>query len=576
MTHSLVDAESVMAVDIGSIATRAMLFDVVEGQYRFVSAGTAPSTTEAPFHDVGESIHQAFENLQEITGQTLLDDSGSLIIPTQPNGSGVDRLVVTYSCGPDLRLVVAGMLSDVSLESALRLAATTYGRVVETIGLNDKRRPEMRLDAILQADPDLIIVAGGTEKGASRSVLKLVELIQAACMIIPAEKRPEILYAGNSVLSKKVTEMLERYTRVHIAANVRPSIDVENLNAAADSLAEVISQVRSRRGQVGGMQLLCSICSVPPLPAAYGLGRIIRFLSQVYPAKGVLGVDVGSNSTTFATAFSGKLSLNVFRYGIGSGAGRVLQQSRLEDVTQWLPMHISPEVVRDYLWQKSLEPSTIPATVETLAIEQALARQVLRLGMYSALVRSPWISPSFEPILIGGAVLGKAPNPLQSLMMVLDGLQPEGITTIVLDQNGLSPALGAIAKFNPVLPVQVLESGVFVNLGTVICPVSSARYGNPILNVRLEYEQGSQSGVEIRQGSLVSLPLNPGQTALLHLDALHDTQVDPRGKSGSTSFKIVGGICGAVVDARGRPLVLPTDDARRRDLIRKWALALGI
>lgn len=304
---------------------------------------------------------------------------------------------------------------------------------------------------------------------------------------------------------------------------------------------------------------------------------MVRFLSQMYdPIKGVMGIDIGSNSTTFAAAVAGKLSLNVFPYGVGSGVLPVLQQCRLADVTQWLASEIPNDVVQDYLWQKSIEPERLPVTADELAMEHAFTRLVLRMGSLQTLSRWPGLSTAFEPYLIGGSVLAKAPHPAQSLMMVLDGLQPVGVTSVYLDQNGLAPALGAIAGVNSILPVQVMDSGVFLNLGTVICPISEARYGAPILTVRLEYEQGSQNMLEITQGTLTSLPLQPGQTARIHLDAGKNVDIDPRGKRGAgSSFKIVGGICGAVIDARGRPLVLPADGGRRRDLLNKWAGGLG-
>ncbi len=45
---SLVDAESVLAIDIGSLNTRTLLFDVVDGQYHFIASSTAPTTATAP------------------------------------------------------------------------------------------------------------------------------------------------------------------------------------------------------------------------------------------------------------------------------------------------------------------------------------------------------------------------------------------------------------------------------------------------------------------------------------------------------------------------------------------------
>ena len=141
MTTSLIDGNSLLAVDVGAANTRAVLFDVVEGEYRFVASGSAPSTAEAPFRDVSEGVRNAITSLQTILGKPMLDANGGFITPSQPNGSGVDAMVVTLSAGPTIRAVVVGLLKEVSLESARRLSESTYARIVETIGLTDHRKP---------------------------------------------------------------------------------------------------------------------------------------------------------------------------------------------------------------------------------------------------------------------------------------------------------------------------------------------------------------------------------------------------------------------------------------------------
>jgi hypothetical protein len=175
MPTSIVDADSLLALDIGEITTRAALFDIVGGHYRFLASGSAPSTVNAPYHDAGEGVRAALDQLQSITGRVLVGPDEKLILPSAEDGSGVDTLAVTLSAGPPLKVVAVGLLEDVSLESARRLATTTYARVIECISLNDRRRPEARLDAILRLRPDLVIAAGGTEGGASQSVIKLLE-----------------------------------------------------------------------------------------------------------------------------------------------------------------------------------------------------------------------------------------------------------------------------------------------------------------------------------------------------------------------------------------------------------------
>lgn len=574
MTTSLVDAESVLAVDIGSVTTRALLFDVVDGIYNFIGVGSAPSTATAPFNDISEGVHNALLNLQKIVSRKVTGADGHIIIPAQASAAGVDRLVITFSAGPELRVVIAGLLNEVSVESAQHLAVSTYARVVETIGLNDRRHTDVQLDAILRAEPDIVLVAGGTEGGASRSVGKLLDLVGMVCRVLPQDRRPEVIYAGNQVLAKRVKEHFEKLTTVQVAPNIRPSIDTEDLSPAQVTLQNTAMRLRRRR--MIGLEPLSVLTAVPPIPSAQAFGRMVRFLSKVYdPAKGVLGIDLGANATLVASAVTGQLNTAVYPLGMGAGLAQAMNLLRVEDISKWLPLHIPDADVRDYLWNKSLHPNSLPMTVETLAIEQAAARQIMRLVMQQFLAQHPDQYMFYEPILAGGSLITQAPTSGQSLLMLLDGLQPVGITILMLDQNGLTAPLGAISGFNSVLPVQVLESGAFLNLGTVICPVSEARYGTPILDVRLEYDHANETRLEVRQGSLVQLPLKVGQMARIHLNGLRGTQVDPRGQRGKVSFKIVGGACGAVIDARGRPLNLPPDAARRRDLLRKWAMAVG-
>ena len=125
------------------------------------------------------------------------------------------------------------------------------------------------------------------------------------------------------------------------------------------------------------------------------------------------------------------------------------------------------------------------------------------------------------------------------------------------------------------LPVHVLESNALLNLGTVISPVCNARFGTPILKVHVEYEVGKEVSQEIKQGGLFMLPIQPGQSARVHLQPLRPLIIDPNRKESYRSFKVIGGVCGAIIDTRGRPFNLPSDPGRRRDLNQKWLRALG-
>ena len=580
MPTSLVQNESVLAIEVGASVTRAVLFDVVEGQYRFVSTGQAPTTAEAPFKDVGLGIREAVDNLQTITGSKFLDERRNLITPSQPDGSGVDVIVATISAGPSVRTVIAGLLKDVSLQSAKRLAESTYSRIVESLDLTDQRKPEQQLDGIVRSRPDLVILAGGTDGGASRSIVKMLEAVGLACYLIPLEKRPMVLYAGNQSLAEDVQELLGGHAgKLEISHNVRPALETEDLGPASHELAGLVIQLRQR--QLKGVEELYRLTGGNLLPTAYAQGRMIRFLSRMYEStRGLLSVNIGASATSVAAGFAGELTLGTYpQFGLGESLGNLLQYTELDDITRWLALDISPNVVREYLSQKSLYPGTIPATRDEQAISQAVARQALYLAVRALKKEFPNSSdseliPPMDLILAGGGVISEGVALGQSVLLLLDAIQPVGIMPILIDQNNLLPLLGIAGERNNYLPVQVIDSGAFIGVGTVISVIASANYGASVLHAKLTFADGTEARADVKFGGLEILPLPSGQSARLSLQPASraDAGLGP-GKSGTVT--VTGGALGVVIDARGRPLSLPSDPVRRRDLIKKWNYTVG-
>jgi hypothetical protein len=537
----------------------------------------------APYQDIREGVGLALERLEEVTGRRLISDENRLIIPEQADGSGIDTVTATLSAGAPLRIVIMGLLEEVSVESARNLAATTYAQIVDVISMNDRRSPESRLDALLSARPDVIILTGGIEGGASHSILQFVETVRLACRLIPNEQRPVVLYAGNQNLVEEVRKVLGNLTDVRITANIRPGLEMESLEPARVMLSNIYRAIRMR--QLGGVTELDAWTVNRLSPTSTAFGRVIRFLSKVYdPAKGVLGIKVGASATTVAAAFTGDLSLRVYpQLGLGTGLPGLLQSSQIKNIAGWLPSEVSEDYIRDYIYNKTIYPASLPGTAEDLAIEQALARQVIRTAVAlsssgfpkqagrSAGGTLPW----FEPVLASGSVISNAPSPAHSMLILLDALQPTGVTTMVLDQSDLTGLLGSAANLNPILVVQVLESNAYLSLGTVISPVAEVRPGTPVLRLRVIYDSGDETRLEVKQGTLESVPLPMGQSAQLHLQPLHRADVGMGGPGIGGNVRVMGGALGVVIDARGRPLRLPADPGRRREMFKRWNWILG-
>jgi hypothetical protein len=584
MAPSSISFDTLLAIDIGETNTRAILFDVVEGSYRFIASGSAPTTIGLPFMNVSEGVRHAMDDLTRISGRRLVGSNERLIMPASGDGAGADAMVIVMSGGPPLSVLITGLLEDVSVESARRLASTTYTKIVDTFSLNDRRKTEARLDAVLELQPDLILVAGGTDGGAGQSTLRMLEPLRLACNLLPAEIRPQILYAGNEELGSRIKEMFSSLTHVELAPNIRPELEQEQIDAAQVYMARAYRNVGLRK--LPGLQELDSWAGGSLMPRASAFGRVIRFLSLDDSSKGVLGVDMGVSAASIGYALDGQGHLGVYQeYGLGRCKSLFSSQSQLARLMQWLPFDLPEDRVRDYIYNKEIYPGSVPQTSEELALDQALARHLLRLAAHRLTnelhggrgrASSQLLLPPVEPIIASGNILTGAGNLGQSLLMVLDAIQPTGITTVILDKNNLAASLGAASAVNSTLAVQVLDSGTFTNLGAVISPVSSAKPGTPVLRVQMTFKDSEEEiKLDVKQGSLEVLPLAPGQTASLYLKPFHRADIGMGPGKGMILKRVVGGALGVVIDARGRPLRLLDDPVRRQELLRKWMWTLG-
>lgn len=583
MTSLSPQALSLISIEVGSVNTRAIFFDSVEGRYRFLAAGEAPSTIGAPAFDLNLGILEAIEQLQDFTGRNFLTKNGALIVGENENGAGANAASIAFSGSPALRVVTVGLLDEVSLESVNRLVRSSYCQIVESFSLTDRRHPEAMIDAICQTLPDLIVIAGGTNRGASRSVVRLSTHLALALNLIPQKQRPQILFVGNENLQEEIDNLLGSLTQLHIGPNIRPDLDTENPGPALQLLNSVLFEIQASK--IDGLQDYHQLSEGHFLPAAAALGRVVRFLSTVIDApKGMLGIDLGASNTTVASAFGGNLQMRVFPdLGIGGSLPGMIAETHLQQIVRWLPYDVSEDFVLDYLYNKPFSPALIPTTPEELAIEQAAARQVMRLAIgkslpmfpREAIYPLPGTVPWFDRILVSGSAVTRAPRLEQSLLMILDAIQPVGIATIILDQNNLVNVVGASAEIDPVLTIHVLESNSFINLGTVISPVGNMRGdGNPLLRIQMVLDGEKGNVVEIRGGRITALPLPMGRVADVFVQPLQGVDIGLGSGRGGWVHRVVGGVFGLVVDARGRPIQVPTSFKLRQETLKAWQDAL--
>jgi len=576
---------SILLIDCGTAMTKAVLLDQVRGRYRLVARGEVPTTTEPPWSDVVDGILHAAERISAVTGRDFFDGNSDLILPELSDRRGVDAFATTVSASPPLQVVAGGLVRDLSVASVERAAVGTYS-LIKAVLTGEGRgilQEEILIHKIHKSVSDVICIAGGAEGGARIPVLRLVRAATLACALLDPDQRPVLLYAGNSQLRQTVVKIVKKRVELRVTDNVCPAPMKESLHSAQ---MEFDSLYLNKMKQLPGIKIVDGWSPTRLLPTARAFGRLMEYLWHLGdPLKGVLGVDIGAANTTVAAVFDGHISLTV-RSGLGVAFGgeQLVQKQGAETISRWLPEPMSDDEVRGLLINKEMHPTSIPQIQRELCLEQALAREALRAALKTA--RSGWnpgaaqpyphLLPLCDTIVAGGGVLAHAPHPGQAALIILDALQPIGITTLVLDKYGLASLLGAAAAIKPLAAVETLDSGGFTNLATVVTPVAGhARRGDTILKVHVTYDDESAFSVEVSYGDLEVLPLPPGQQAMLELQPLHHFDVGLGGPGKGGQQRVNGGLAGLIIDARGRPLQLASNPEQRQTQMQQWRWDVG-
>lgn len=571
--------ESFLVADCGSTHTTVVLFDMVAGAYRLIARTAVPTTANAPWFDVAQGVQQAIGHISEITGRKLLNEQGRLIRPARTDGSGVDHFTAVASGAQPLDVLLVGLFDEVSITSARKALRSVYHHEKEHLSLSDQRQPHEQIGAVVQSQPDLIFITGGTDGGAEDRLLQIVESVGLGVSVMSDSKIPEVIFAGNIKLRERVQAMLGEYANVQVVNNLRPTLETEQLDDAIRLITEMYEDLKINA--VSGMQELIDWSSYPILPTVHAFGGICHYFAALQK-QSVLGVDLGSNSVSLVTATPERAQVSIHsELGTGSPVVNLLDKVSVDEVRQWVPMEVSATETADYIFGKALHPFAISTDDKTLQLEQGVARTLMRCAAVATGRDNRWpvvgeqqVPPPFGLLLARGSTLANAPRPGQIVLMLLDALQPTGIFSIALDRYGVLPALGALAAHQPLAVVQTLEAGVLSDLGWVIAPVGKGQLGKKAMDVVIESERVSFEG-EIEFGKIEIFPIAPGKSATVTVKpaSRFDIGFGPgQGKKMTLTGGLVGGL---VIDARGRPFALPRDVADRRSLMRKWLWDMG-
>jgi uncharacterized protein (TIGR01319 family) len=533
--------------------------------------------------------------LEELSNRKLLDGE-NIISPTQGE-TGVDIYISTSSAGGGLQMMVGGVVKSMTGESAQRAALGAGAIVMDVLASNDGRMYHEKVQRIRQLRPDMILLSGGIDGGTVTHVVELAEILEAANPKprLGMNYKLPVIYAGNKNAREPIKERLGKITDLITVDNIRPTLEEENLQPSRDKIHDLFME--HVMAQAPGYKKLMNWTDAPIMPTPGAVGEIIKKIADAENIS-VVGVDIGGATTDVFSVFQRQFNRTVSaNLGMSYSVCNVLAESGFDNVARWVPFDMDETALTNRIGNKMIRPTTIPQSLEALIIEQAIAREALRLSFeqhknfavqLKGVQTERTISDAFEQtssgetlvnlmeldMLVGsGGVLSHAPRRHQAGRMLIDAFLPEGITQLAVDSIFMMPQLGILSTIHPAAAVEVFEKDCLIRLGTCIAPVGKAKSDQIMLHYEITLPEGVISG-ELKFGELKLIPA-PFESLKAKLTPGKGLDVGA-GKNELLETNIYGGVVGIILDGRGRqPFHLEDNTENRVSQLKEWSEETG-
>lgn len=574
----------ILATDCGSTTTKAILIECINNEYRLTCRGEAPTTVEAPFEDVTKGVLNSIIEVEELSGRKILNGE-DFINTCDSDTDGIDIYISTSSAGGGLQMMVAGVVKNMTGESAQRAALGAGSIVMDIIASNDGRKYHEKVKRIRDLRPDMVLLSGGVDGGTVSHVVELAEILSSANPQprLGNNYKLPVIYAGNKEAQKEIQQRLDEKLDLKIVDNIRPTLELENLQPSRDKIHNLFME--HVMAQAPGYDKLMKWTNHPIMPTPGAVGEIIKKIAEIEKIS-VVGVDIGGATTDVFSVFDDKFNRTVSaNYGMSYSICNVLSDAGIENVSRWLKYDVEESDLTNRIANKMIRPTTIPQTLEDLMIEQALAREALRLSFeqhkkfavsLKGIQQERTISDTFEQTMSGetlvdlekldmivgsGGVLSHAPRREQAFRMLIDSFLPEGITQIAVDSIFMMPQLGVLSAVHQKAAIEVFNKDCLVRLGTCVAPLGDSNIGEEILDYSIQLKNQLIEGT-LKYGEIILIKSSYVSSNVKFI-CKNNFKIN---NETEFSGQIFGGEVGIILDGRGRPLMF-----NDKKLINDWS-----
>ncbi len=469
---------NILVYDVGSTYTKAAAFCLDRGKFTFLGRGQSPTT----LHDIMEGAGKA-ELAIRAAGVEFAADL---------------KRYSSCSAAGGLRMVALGYMPRVTAKAAKEVAMTAGARVMQVVSAEEPL--SYRKEVLMEINPDIILLSGGTDGGDESCVLENAEMICAL------HSRATVIVACNKYAQRAVAERFDRggidYVRV---PNIMPTIHELNVKPAREAIHDqFIKQITRAQGLTAFRDSLADQ-TVVPTPGAVLLASELLARGS-YDREGIgslILVDLGGATTDIHSALpeleklsieerglvinnekqfsyrtvEGNLGLRVSATGIPEAVGPNAIIRAMDG--QW---EVTPQDVERFAQHLEDCPDYVPQSEKERSMERAMASCAVQTALRR---HAGYYAEAADPIMgiMAGTALGRDLRNVERVLCV-GGLfvhgeketgeelvrrcfREPGISLlpihepqIILDKSYLLYAMGVLGKHYPDAALDFLKEYV--------------------------------------------------------------------------------------------------------------------
>ncbi|MFN3411540.1 MAG: glutamate mutase L [Exilispira sp.] len=422
-----------LTVEIGSTITKVNGFNGIgTDKLKHIGQGIALTTVDS-------DVRIGFENAKK----NLMDNIGV-------NKLNAKDIVANSSAAGGLKMVATGLTWEMTARAA-KEAALGAGAVLKYLTAGPLTQTD--LNKIIQAQPNMILFAGGVDFGEQNIVLENARKLASLNLNIP------ILFAGNKVVEDEIREIFSKTSFIlEIVPNVYPSIDEFNIDPTRKAIQHIFS---SHIIHAKGIDKLKKIVQKDIIPTPYAVLKIAEALYE--RLKDLVIIDVGGATTDVHSVTDGSLKYKKILIAPEPFAKRTVEGD--------LGVYVNASNVKKYLEEESASIdlqrlSPLPKMDEEVYLSLTLADKAVRTAIER---HAGHIIETFGPdgrkIFIKGKDLtavkyiigtGGALTRLKNARQILENIRihkvykkllPLQTSTVLIDKKYILSACGTILDY---------------------------------------------------------------------------------------------------------------------------------